>query len=170
MTTLRQKLLPSPLLSALLALVWPVLNQSWSLGQIVLGLLLALVLPWYTEPLRRGERPALRAQWATVGRIAALCLRVLGDIVRSNLTVARQVLGPETALAPGFVWYPLALTDPHAKLVLAGIITLTPGTLSADFSADRRFLLIHALHLGDEAALVAEVHARYESPLLEIFA
>lgn len=170
MTSLRHRLLPSPLLSALLALVWPVLNQSWSLGQMLLGLLLALVLPWYTEPLRRGERPALRAQWGTVARIVWLVVRVLGDIVRSNITVARQVLGPEAALAPGFVWYPLALTDAHAKIALAGIITLTPGTLSADFSADGRYLLIHALDLGDEAALLAEIHARYETPLMEIFA
>jgi multicomponent K+:H+ antiporter subunit E len=170
MTSLRHKLLPSPLLSAVLVLVWPVLNQSWSLGQFLLGLLLALVLPWYTEPLRRGERPALRAQWGTVGRIVALFMRVLADIVRSNLTVARQVLGPEAALVPGYVWYPLTLTDAHAKITLAGIITLTPGTLSADFSADGRYLLVHALHLDDEAALIAEIHARYESPLMEIFA
>jgi multicomponent K+:H+ antiporter subunit E len=170
MTSLRQKLLPSPLLSAVLVLVWPVLNQSWSIGQMLLGLVLALVLPWYTEPLRQGERPALRAQWATVARIVALFMRVLGDIVRSNLTVARQILGREAALAPGFVWYPLALTDAHAKITLAGIITLTPGTLSADFSADGRSLLIHALNLDDEAALIAEIHARYEAPLMEIFA
>ncbi len=169
MTSLRQRLLPSPLLSAVLALVWPVLNQSWSLGQILLGLLLALVLPWYTEPLRRGERPALRAQWGTVARALRLLARVLGDIVRSNLTVARQVLGPEAALTPGFVWYPLTLTDAHAKVALASIITLTPGTLSADFSADGRYLLIHALDLGDGAALIAEIRARYEAPLMEIF-
>ncbi|MDZ7937857.1 MAG: Na+/H+ antiporter subunit E [Rhodoferax sp.] len=170
MTTLRLKLLPSPLLSAVLALAWPVLNQSWSLGQLVLGLLLALVLPWYTEPLRHGERPALRAQWVTVGRIARLFGRVLADIVRSNITVAQQVLGPESALAPGYVWYPLTLTDSHAKITLAGIITLTPGTLSADFSEDGHYLLVHALNLGDEAALIAEIHARYEAPLMEIFA
>lgn len=170
MTSLRQKLLPSPLLSAVLAVVWPVLNQSWSLGQIVLGLLLALVLPWYTEPLRQGERPALRAQWATVGRLVRLLGRVLGDIVRSNITVARQVLGPEAALTPGFIWYPLTLTDAHAKTILAGIITLTPGTLSADFSADGRYLLVHALNLDDEAAMISEIHTRYEFPLMEIFA
>jgi multicomponent K+:H+ antiporter subunit E len=46
---------------------------------------------------------------------------------------------------------------------------MTPGTLSADLSSDRRHLLIHAFNLGDEAALIEAIKTRYERPLLEIF-
>ena len=52
--------------------------------------------------------------------------------------------------------------------MLAGVVTLTPGTLSSEFSPDRRFLLVHALHCTDEATMVAEIKARYEAPLLEM--
>jgi multicomponent K+:H+ antiporter subunit E len=109
---------------------------------------------------------------ARIGRpvvIARLALVVLRDIVVCNVEVARQVLGPESAIHPGVVRLPLALTDAHAITALATIITMTPGTLSCAVAADRSHLLIHALHLTDEAALVADIKARYEAPLQEIF-
>jgi len=164
MKTLRQRLLPAPLLSLVLAIVWPVLNQSWSLGQILLGLCLAVAVPWITEALR-ADTPRLRRP----GLILHLGLTVLKDIVTSNIDVARLILGREADIRPGFVWLPLSITDAHGIVALAGIITMTPGTLSADLSADRRHLLIHAFNVDDEAALIAAIKSRYEAPLMEIF-
>ena len=100
--TVRSRLLPSPLLSAVLAVCWPVLNQSWSLGQVLLGVVLAVVIPWLTEPLRE-HRPRIRKP-AVILRLG-LC--VLKDIVTSNIDVAKLILGPESAIRPGFVWFPL---------------------------------------------------------------
>jgi multicomponent K+:H+ antiporter subunit E len=86
--------------------------------------------------------------------------------------VARRVLGPVDRIQPRFVWVPLSLTEPHAIATLAGIITMTPGTLSSEVTDDRRHLLVHALHCPDDeaaAALVADILHRYEAPLKEIF-
>jgi hypothetical protein len=63
---------------------------------------------------------------------------------------------------------PLDIADPHAILSLAGIITMTPGTLSAELSPDRRYLLVHAFNVDDEAALIAQIKSRYEAPLKEM--
>jgi multicomponent K+:H+ antiporter subunit E len=101
--------------------------------------------------------------------VLRLGLTVLKDIVTSNVEVAQLILGDESKIRPGFVWLPLTITDPHGIVALAGIITMTPGTLSADLSSDRRHLLIHAFNLGDEAALIEAIKTRYERPLLEIF-
>jgi multicomponent K+:H+ antiporter subunit E len=46
---------------------------------------------------------------------------------------------------------------------------MTPGTLSADLSDDRRWLLVHAFNVDDQAALVADIKSRYEQPLMQIF-
>lgn len=165
MKTLRQRLLPSPLMSVVLAIVWPVLNQSWSLGHVLLGALLAVAVPWFTEPLRT-EKPRLRRP----GLALRLGLLVLKDIVTSNVDVARLIIGREADIRPGFVWFPLRITDPHGIFALAGIITMTPGTLSAELAPDRRHLLIHAFNVDDEAMLVATIRKRYEAPLMEIFA
>jgi multicomponent K+:H+ antiporter subunit E len=159
-----KRLLPAPLVSLALFLGWLLLAASVSPGNLVLGAVLAVVIPWFTEPLRP-ERPRPRA-WGTAAR---LTLVVLYDIVMSAWTVARQILGPQAQLCPQFVWVPLDLRDPHGIVLLASAITLTPGTLSADLTEDRRHLLVHALHVDDEAALIDSIKQRYESPLRAIF-
>jgi len=164
MKTLRSRLLPAPGLSLVLWVSWLMLNESVSAGHLLLGAALALVVPWFTERYRP-DKPALRGA-LTACRLA---LVVLADIVKSNLIVARQVLGPESRVRPAFVWVPLDIRDPHGIVALAAIITLTPGTLSSDLSEDRRHLLVHALHVDDAEALVADIKQRYESPLREIF-
>lgn len=161
---LLRRLLPAPLLSAVLLVVWPVINGSGSLGQWLLGAALAVVIPWFTEALRP-ERARLRAPW-TIVRLGGV---VLHDIVMSNIDVAKRILGSEGRITPGYVWVPLTITDPHGIVALAGIITMTPGTLSADLADDRRHLLVHAFHLEDEAALIESIKTRYETPLMEIF-
>jgi multicomponent K+:H+ antiporter subunit E len=98
-----------------------------------------------------------------------LALRVLRDIVVSNVEVARRVLGPEAAIKPGFLRVPLDLTDDWAITTLAGIITMTPGTLTADVAADRSYLLVHAFHVDDAEAIIASIKTRYEAPLKEIY-
>jgi multicomponent K+:H+ antiporter subunit E len=158
------RVLPAPLLSLVLFAVWLTLNQSLSIGHLTLAALLAITVPWFSERLRP-QAPRLKKP----GRIVRFALLVLWDIVRSNVEVARRILGPESAIRPRFVWVPLAIRDPHGIVTLAGVITMTPGTLSAEVSEDRRHLLVHAFNVDDEAALVAEIKARYEAPLMEIF-
>lgn len=164
---LKARLLPSPVLSGVLFLTWLMLNESVSVGHVLLALALALALPWWTQRFR--EHPVPLRHPGTALRLAA---RVAVDIVVSNIEVARRVLGPEAALRPVFVWIPLQIRHPHGMVALAGIVTLTPGTLSSEITADRRHLLVHALHCPDDAAvaaLVAGIRARYEVPLKEIF-
>ena len=159
-----RRLLPSPLLSLALLVVWLLLNNTLAPGQVLLGALLALGLPLLTDRLRP-ERVRIRRPLKAV----RLLLVVLVDIVLANIEVARRILGPEAALRPRFVWLPLDIRDPSGIAALAGIITLTPGTVSSDLTADRRYLLVHAFNCDDPAALVASIKQRYERPLMEIF-
>lgn len=168
----RRPLLPAPLTSLVLALVWPVLNQSWSLGQLLLGLLLAVVVPWVIATPRESTPESQRRPASVLRRTSAatrLTLVVLKDIVTSNIDVARLILGREANIRPAFVWVPLSITHPQGIVVLAGVVTMTPGTLSAALSEDRRHLLVHAFNVDDEPGLVATIQARYEAPLKEIF-
>ncbi|WP_330970640.1 Na+/H+ antiporter subunit E, partial [Lysobacter sp. A3-1-A15] len=91
------------------------------------------------------------------------------DMLLSNIEVARRILGPERVLTPTFLWLPLELSNIHGITTLASIITLTPGTVSAELSDDRRHLLIHCFNLADAEDMLAIIKARYEAPLKEIF-
>ena len=93
---------------------------------------------------------------------------VLVDIVVANLRVARIVLDPRLRTRPAWVRVPLDLQHPSGVTLLASIVTMTPGTVSCVVDERRREILVHALDCDDEAALVADIKARYEAPLKEI--
>lgn len=159
-----KRLLPAPLLSLTLFVAWLMMNQSASAGNLVLALIFAVALPLLFRSFMV-DPPRIRRP----GVIVRLGLVVLYDIVMSNIEVARRILGPESKIKPRFVWLPLDIRDPHGIATLAGIITMTPGTLSSDLTADRRYLLVHAFNVDDEQALIATIKQRYETPLREIF-
>lgn len=155
---------PHPAFSLLLALVWLMLVHSLSLGHILLALLVGWAIPFFSEALWP-RRPPLARPWL-IGRYV---LVLLWDIIVANLSVAVLILGPTRRLKPGFVEYPLALEDRQAITILANTVSLTPGTVTADVSLARHALLIHALHVEDEQALIETIRTRYEKPLQEIF-
>jgi len=160
-----RRLLPSPVLSIALFLLWILLTQSASLGNIFLGAGLGLFWPAVTAPLMPAP---IRLRKPLV--LAVLFGRVVADMLRSNLAVARMILGRRTDdLRSGFVRIPLELRDPKGLAALAMIVTFTPGTAWAQLSADNRILLLHVLVLEDEAAVVSLIRGRYERPLREIF-
>ena len=156
--------LPAPLLSLAVFVVWLLLVATTDLAHVLLAAVLAVLLPLVAQRLREDtahmRRPAVAARLVVV---------VLWDIVLSNIEVARRILGRESKMRPGFVWIPLDITNPHGIAALAGIITMTPGTLSAELSPDSRHLLVHCFHLEDAAATIEQIKRRYEAPLLEIF-
>jgi multicomponent K+:H+ antiporter subunit E len=156
--------LPYPLLTGLLAVTWLILNQSLSPGTLLLGVALGMALSRVFGLLRP---PKARVRnYALAGR---LLVRVIADIVRSNIAVARLILGRECHARSGFVAIPLTLTDHHGLAVLASIITSTPGTVWVSYDPAENVLLIHVLDLVDEATWIATIQQRYERPLLEIF-
>lgn len=158
------RILPYPLLSAMLALVWMVLNQSMAPGTILLGALLGVVLARAYGVLQP-PRARARKPWTAV----RLFGRVVVDITRSNLAVARLILAGRRKVNSGFVAIPLALTDRHGLAVLACIITSTPGTVWVSYDARGSVLLIHVLDLVNEDTWIETIQRRYESLLLEIF-
>jgi len=159
-----RRLLPQPLFSLFLLLVWLLLVNTVAPGHLVLGTLLAVTLPLLTQRFWP-DRPRIHSPWKLLRYIAML----LWDIGLANLTVARLILGPTRKLRPAFIHLPVDLENEFAISVLASTISLTPGTVSSDLSPDRKTLLIHALDAESEAAVIAHIKQRYEQPLREIF-
>jgi multicomponent K+:H+ antiporter subunit E len=156
--------IPHPLLAIALFLIWLLLTQSFSPGQILLGGIVAL-LATHAMAALRPERSEVRAPWALL-KLAGI---VAIDIVRSNLAVAAIVLFPRPERVAGFVRVPIELRNRHALTLLALIITATPGTVWVEFDRGRGILLIHVLDLVDEDQWSRLIKARYEALLLEIF-
>jgi len=159
-----RRFLPHPLLTLTLAILWLLLVNQLSAGHLVLGTLLGWLIPFVTSNFWpehiRIRHPLTLLQFLTV---------FVYDILRGSFHVAWLILKGPTRLRPVFVEVPLALETDLAISLLANTISLTPGTVSACLSMDKRTLIVHTLDTGDAAALVAEIKQRYEAPLQKIF-
>lgn len=158
-------ILPHPLLTLTLVVVWQMLVNYVSLGTLVFGLILGIVIPLITAPYWP-DRPRLK----NPAMIVEFILVVLWDIVVANIVVAKTILFTRnTSMHPAWISIPLDLRTPEAITVLAGTITMTPGTVSSDVAADGRSLLVHCLDAPDPDAVRDEIKQRYERRLKEIF-
>jgi multicomponent K+:H+ antiporter subunit E len=156
--------LPHPWFALWLLVAWLLLQQSLAAPTIVLGIVLALALSWALGKL---DLPRVRVR--SLGTLLALLARVFGDIVRSNIAVARIIVSPRSRISSGFVAIPLEMTHPYALALLACIITATPGTIWVSHDSARQVLVIHVLDVVDESVWIANIKRRYEQPLLRIF-
>ncbi|MDR9392696.1 MAG: Na+/H+ antiporter subunit E [Roseovarius sp.] len=160
-----KRLFPHPVLSVVLTLVWLALVNKVTVGNLILGGLLGMVVPWITAPYwpRRAKigRPLRVVEYAFI---------VLWDIIIANVQVAWIIIFKRNAnIWSRWVCVPLELTSPEAITVLAGTITMTPGTVSAMLSADGGSILVHCLHTDDPGKVRDTIKNRYEWRLKEIF-
>ena len=159
-------LFPHPLLTFGLLVFWLILQQTLSLGHIILGTIIGIVAGLATSALGL-EKPKLKKPWL----IPQLFFVVTTDIIRSNLAVAWIILtrgeGPKSAQ---FLEIPLELRDPNGLAFLSIIITSTPGTVWVEYDDEASTLLLHILDVVDEQTWIDTIKNRYERLLLEILA
>jgi multicomponent K+:H+ antiporter subunit E len=160
-----ERWLPHPLLTVVLVLLWMLLLNSFSVGGLLMGFVLGVVISRLTSQFWP-ERPPIKSY-----RKAAVYLALVAwDVVVANIEVARLILFRRAEqLNVRWVVLPLELRSPEAITVLAGTITMTPGTVSCDLSADGRSLLVHCLDAPDAEQAVHQMKDRYEARLKEIF-
>lgn len=159
------RLLPHPLLSAALVVMWLLLTRL-SPGHLILGSVIAVLAGWAYARIEP-EAPRIRA-WGPLLRLVAL---VSVDIVRSNLAVARLMLtdGRHGARRSAFVEIPLRVRHPQALALLALILTATPGTAWLEHDPETGILLLHVFDMIDEEEWRVLIRDRYETNLLEAF-
>lgn len=162
---LMQRILPHPGLSVGLVIAWMLFANEFTLGALIIGVVMGVLIPiptarfWPHRPDVRFGKDLLIYGWI-----------ILVDVVIANFHVAWIVLTkPNKKLRSAWFSVPLSLKSPEAVDILAGTISLTPGTVSADISSDGRHLLIHALDVDDVEAAAALIKSRYEAQLLKVF-
>lgn len=154
---------PYPLLSTALLVMWLLLSQSVTPGSILLGVVLSTVLAWVTLKLQ----PA-RSHLNRWGRIAGFVVSVVGDVIRSNIGVALNILrARRRRTTAGFMSVEIDLVDENALALLACILTATPGTAWLEYDRRGRTLLLHVLDIENEE-LWRRTIKRYAAELKEI--
>jgi multicomponent Na+:H+ antiporter subunit E len=151
-------------LNVMLALVWLAITGDVSVGNFAVGFGFGLLILFSTRRVV-GQPTYTHKVW----RVLTLVLFFVRELVKANLRVAYDVLTPGFQLRPGVVALPLdARTDAEITL-LANMITLTPGTLSLDISADRRVLYLHVMYLDEDVdEFRRKIKDGFERRILEV--
>jgi multicomponent Na+:H+ antiporter subunit E len=81
--------------------------------------------------------------------IARLLLYVLGQLVTSNVLVARQILSRNARVHSGVLAYDVRHPSDEVITLIANIIGLTPGTMTVEATRDPGRIYVHFLLLDD---------------------
>ena len=158
-------MLPYPILSLCLVLMWLLLN-GFSLGHLLLGVLVAIFAGWALASLRP-DKPKLK-KWYLLPKLFGI---VFVDVIRSNIAVSWLLLkGKRRKDTSGFLLVPLEIEDPTALAIMAVILTATPGSAWLEYDSGDKTVLIHVLDLIDKETWINTIKQRYEALLMEIFA
>ena len=153
-------------LVVILALIWAGISGNFSGLNLVFGGLIGGVAVLVLREALVGPRAFRR-----VRRMVSLALLFLYELIVSAVRVAIVVLRPgmSKAVRPAIIAVPLTVTSDAEITLLANMITLTPGTLSVDVSADKSVLYVHALHMDDRDAMIADIANGFEKKVREVF-
>jgi multicomponent Na+:H+ antiporter subunit E len=153
----------SLLLNLILAITWAAITGDFSAFNLTLGFVLGFII------LLFADRATDQRQYLTLFiRVLDFAVFFVVDFVLANIRMAYAVLFPSRTIRPGIVAIPLdAKTDLEIMLV-ANLISLTPGTFSIDVSTDRRTLYIHEMYIDDVEMLRHDVKRHYEFRLLRV--
>ena len=149
-------------LNIFLAIGWASLIGSFSLGSLATGFVVGYVALWVARPLFGDNTYFLR-----VYRVVRLAALFLYELLVSSLRVAWDVVTPAHLSKPGIIAMPLDAKGDTEILLVASLISLTPGTLSLDVSPDRKTLYVHGMFVEDPEALKQELKQGMERSVIE---
>ncbi|PVY40737.1 Na+/H+ antiporter subunit E [Pontibacter virosus] len=135
-------------------------NAVWA----VMVSVFIMFLLWLTSPFYH------RSYFHKLPRALSFVMFFLKELVVANLRVAYDILTPNYHMKPAVVAIPLSVTTDLEITLLANIITLTPGSLMIDISADRKFLYMHTLYVKDDDLELVKQHVKngFERRLIQL--
>jgi len=147
--------------TAYLRKAWPVLAET---GIRTIGVFLVIcLLLWLLSFLYN------RRFFRQLPRVVHLTVYFLKELVVANIKVTYEVLTIKNTMSPAVVAVPLDLQRNEEIMLLANMITLTPGTLSLQVSDDRQHLYVHTLYIGRSAEeFRRQIKTGFESKILAV--
>lgn len=135
---------------------------DWSLTGLGAGFGVGYLALWISRPLY-GES----TYFGRVFRVLRLICFFLWELLRSNIRVLWDIVTPSERSRPGIIGVPLDAKTDFEIMLVANLISLTPGTLSLDLSEDRRTLYVHFMFLDDVENARREIKDGLEKRILE---
>ena len=154
--------------SVILFVFWVLLNNSFELINLLIGAGLSLILSFLFCRSCNVFGDVKLTPGAFIYTIIYLFV-FLGELIKSNLDVARRVVTPALPIKPGIVEVKTSLQSPMARMILANSITLTPGTLTVDIQNDQLFIHWIEVKTADQQQATEQIVRKFEKYLEKIY-
>ena len=151
------------IINILLSLAWIGLNGEFTPENFVFGFVLGYLMLWFGERGKDNDG-YLKKTWKVIG----FFFFFLWEVIKTNIKVMSEILTPRQKMEPGIVAVPLDAKTDLEIVLLANLITFTPGTLSLDVSDDRKYLYVHAMFIDDPEVFKRELKQNLEKRILEV--
>lgn len=116
-----------------------------------------------------GVKEETRWRSARLIGVVQLALVVVWQILSSSARVAWLALAAPGRLRPAIVELRLDIEDAFPALLVAKLISLTPGTVVVAWDEERRALYVHMLEAEDPDAAVRDLKRDFEEPVRRAF-
>lgn len=142
----------------------PILPYNAIWGVVVWSVIMCFL--WLTTPLYH------KSYFRKLPKAISFVVYFLKELVVANIKISYDILTPHYHLQPTVMALPLSVKTDLEITILAGIITLTPGTLSIDVSSDKKILYVHSLYLkhNDVEQLKQSLKQGFERRIMELTA
>jgi multicomponent Na+:H+ antiporter subunit E len=147
----------------LLALTWVAATGVFRFENLSVGFILGALVLYISRRVVGAPR-----YFSKIGKLISLMAFFVWELVVANLRVAHDVLTPRHYMRPGIIAVPLAAKTDNEITMLSNLLTLTPGTLSLDVSADRKVLYVHAMYIDDADEVRRKIQEGFERRVLEV--
>lgn len=147
----------------LFALAWAFFFGDFSLLTLSSGLVLGYGVLWLLQPLTGGPSGYFLRVWYWFKLIVMFHY----ELVVSSLEVLWDILTPTHRARPAIIEMPLDVKSDAGILLVTNLISLTPGTLSLDVSADRKTLSLHAMFADDPDAVCRQLKQGMEKWVID---
>lgn len=131
------------LLLILLTAFWMIIASSISLTELIVGVFASLLIVLYSMDLVFTKDEMTPFSLRSIQVIFSLFIRLIIEIVISNIHVAKIVLSKKLPISPGFEIIRQPLKKNLNQTLYGNAITLTPGTLTVDMSDEH--IIVHGL-------------------------
>ena len=150
-------------INLIFALMWTFFHTPFTINDFLCGWLLGLIIVFFWQK-QSSSYFYLRQLWD----IIFLMLIFFREVFKSCLQVTRVVLTPGMKMRSGLITYETALTTPWHVVLLANMITITPGSFVIEISPDNRVFLIHVFNLTDAESFKREIRVYFEDNIRKV--
>lgn len=150
-------------LNTVIAIMWAVLWNSYTGVDFLLGYLVGIFILFVLRRFLHFDF-YMRRVFAAFKLIALF----IKELIMSNIDVVKVLLSPKFEIEPGIIEVPTQLKSDWELTLLASLISLTPGTLSMDFSEDKKSIFVHSIHVPDKEQMIREIHETFEKAIMEV--